>query len=54
MLKIKEYVKVKDLEEAYLLNQKKNRLRTWWYGLAENGKTAISVQPLTCPDWTWI
>lgn len=23
MLKIKEYVKVKDLEEAYLLNQKK-------------------------------
>ena len=48
MLKIKEYVKVKDLEEAYLLNQKKT-------ACVLGGMVWLKMgQPLTCPDWTWI
>lgn len=38
MLKIKEYRKVKDLEEAYELNQKKSGLCIRRNGVAENGK----------------
>ena len=38
MLKIKEYVKVKDLEEAYLLNQKRTACVLGGMVMAENGK----------------
>ena len=38
MLKIKSYVKVKSLAEAYELNQKKNCPYHWWNGLDENGQ----------------
>ena len=36
MLKIKEYVKVNSLEEAYELNQKKSSRRAWGNGLDED------------------
>ena len=38
MLKIKEYVKVKDLEEAYQLNQKRTSCVLGGDGMAEDGK----------------
>ena len=45
MLKIKEYVKVNSLEEAYELNQKKSSrvLGGMVWG-----------PPLICPGWDWI
>ena len=42
MLKIKEYVKVKDLEEAYLLNQKRTAC-AWRDGMAEMGNRNVST-----------
>ena len=38
MLKIKSYVKVNSLAEAYELNQKKNSPYSWGNGLDENGQ----------------
>ena len=38
MLKIKSYVKVKSLAEAYELNQKKTARVHWRNGLDENGQ----------------
>lgn len=50
MLKIKEYVKVKDLEEAYLLNQKKNACilggMVWLKMGSRNVSTAIDLSGL--------
>ena len=54
MLKIKSYVKVKSIAEAYELNQKKTALCSWRYGLAENGKSEIFPQQLIFPAWVWI
>lgn len=39
MLKIKSYVKVKSVAEAYELNQKKNSNCPWRNGVAEDGKS---------------
>ena len=39
MLKIKSYVKVKSIAEAYELNQKKTAIVHWRNGVAEDGKS---------------
>ena len=53
MLKIREYVKVKDLEEAYQLNQKRSACvlggMVWLKMGNRNVGTAIDLS-----DWGWI
>ncbi len=38
MIKIKEYVMAESLEQAYELNQKKQKLYHWRHAVAEDGK----------------
>ena len=53
MLKIKEYVKVNSLEEAYELNQKKSSRVLGGMVWMKMMNRSVGP-PLICPGWDWI